>query len=32
MAMAHKSDEERLQRGMDVFDDLHAWFKTKAKP
>lgn len=32
MAMAHKSDEERLKRGMAVFDDLHAWFRTKSKP
>jgi hypothetical protein len=31
LAMAHKSDEERLQRGMAVFDDLRTYFKTKAK-
>jgi hypothetical protein len=31
MAIAHNSDEERLKRGMAVFDDLHAWFKTKSK-
>jgi hypothetical protein len=32
VTMARKSDEERLKRGMAIFDDLHAWFKTKAKP
>lgn len=32
IAMAHRDDEERLSRGIAVFDDLYAYFKQKMKP
>ena len=31
IAMAHKSDEDRLARGAAVFDDLYAYFRAKSR-
>ncbi len=31
IAMAHKEDGARLERGAAVFEDLHAYFKRKPR-
>jgi hypothetical protein len=31
IAMAHKDDEARLERGCSLFDDLYEYFKRKSR-